>query len=74
MSVFEPGRFFESEIFTLGDTSMAIQVYPNGYNEEYKGNVSIFLSNESDSDVNVTFHLLGRCQNSVVGPLSVIGS
>ena len=58
MSVFEPGMCFESDKFTLGDTDWTIKVYPNGFKEEFRGNVSVFLSNKTDADVNVICHLV----------------
>ena len=53
MAGFESGRFIESEPFNLGDTPMAVRVYPNGRTEEERGNVSVFLWNKSDADINV---------------------
>ena len=56
MSVFEPGMCFESDIFKLGDTDLTIRVYPNGFNE-FRGNVSVYLRNKTDADVNVNAFL-----------------
>ena len=53
MAGFEPGKFIESEPFNLGDTPMAVRVYPNGRTEEERGNVSVFLWNKGDADINV---------------------
>ena len=56
MAGFKPGRFIESEPFNVGDTPMAIRVYPNGEDDERKGNVAVFLKNFSNADISV------RCQ------------
>ena len=41
MKTSKPGKFYPSDIFMVGDARMAIVVYPNGYEDEYKGNVSV---------------------------------
>ena len=46
MKAFPPGKSFESDPFMVGDTSMAIEVFPNGSCDENKGNVGIFLVNK----------------------------
>ena len=53
MAGFEPKMMIESDPFNVGDTPMAIRVHPNGYNEDSKGNVSIFLDNNGDADIKV---------------------
>ena len=53
----KPGKFYFSDIFMVGDTPMAIVVYPNGYREKYNGNVSILLDNKSDADITVKYKL-----------------
>ena len=53
----KPGKFYFSDIFMVGDTPMAIVVYPNGHKEEFNGNVSILLDNKSDADVTVKYKL-----------------
>ena len=45
------GQSYHSENFMVGNTPMAIWVYPNGNNDEHKGNVSIFLASTSEADV-----------------------
>ena len=54
----KPGKFYFSDIFMVGDTPMAIVVYPNGHKEEFNGNVSILLDNKSDADVTVKYELV----------------
>ena len=58
MAGFKPGRFIQSEPFNVGDTRMAIKVYPNGEDDERKGNVGVFLMNLSNADVSVKCQLI----------------
>ena len=58
MAGFKPGRFIRSEPFNVGDTPMAIKVYPNGEDDERKGNVGVFLMNLSNADVSVKCQLI----------------
>ena len=52
MSTFKPGKSIDSVHFMVGDTPMTIKVYPNGINTEYRGNVSIYLSSNSNTEMN----------------------
>ena len=52
MSTFKPGKSIDSVPFMVGDTPMTIKVYPNGINTEYRGNVSIYLSSNSNTEKN----------------------
>ena len=36
---------------------MVIKVYPNGFKEKSKGNVSVILYNESDADVSLRYQV-----------------
>ena len=53
MSLYEPGKDFTSDNFNVGDTPMAIQVYPNGQTAEHRGHMSIYLLNQGDADITV---------------------
>ena len=51
MPTSEPGDKYNSDTFMVGDTPMAISVFPNGDKKDTGGNVGVFLCNESDADV-----------------------
>ena len=53
MSVCKPGKSYHSDTFMVGDTPMLVVVYPNGVEEEYKGFVSVYLSNKGDATIPV---------------------
>ena len=53
MGRFRPGKGIESDSFMLGDIALSIEVYPNGYEDQDKGHVGIFLSNKGDADIQV---------------------
>ena len=53
LTLCEPGKGFLSDTFMVGDTPMALKVYPNGHTDEHKGHVSVFLKNNSNVDVTV---------------------
>ena len=53
MGGFEPGRSIKSDPFMLGDTPLEIEVYPNGYDNDVKGHVSLFLNNNGERDISV---------------------
>ena len=58
MKTSKPGKFYSSDTFMVGDTPMAIHVYPNGQEDKYKGIVSVFLWNEGDADVSVKWQMI----------------
>ena len=58
MKTSKSGKSYSSDTFMVGDTPMAIVVYPNGYRETYNGNVSILLDNKSDADIIVKYKLV----------------
>ena len=62
----EPGKRYTSDIFMVGNTPMAIKVYPNGYDDEYKGNVSVCLANKSDADITVKCQLITQAKTKSV--------
>ena len=43
-----------SDTFMVGATPMSIRVYPNGYSDKHKGNVSVVLWNLSDAALSVS--------------------
>ena len=47
----ERGKFIESKTFKVKDATLSILVYPNGYLEEDKGKVAVFLCNEGQNEV-----------------------
>ena len=53
MHAFPPGKSFESVPFMVGDTPMTIEVFPNGFDDDYSEYVSIFLNNKSNQRVSV---------------------
>ena len=53
----KPGQCRISDPFLVGDASMVIKVYPNGYKEKSKGHVSVILYNESDTEVCVRYQV-----------------
>ena len=53
MSKYIPGKSCSSDSFMVGDTPMAIQVFPNGYLEQDRGYVSVGLMNLSQTIVTV---------------------
>ena len=68
----KPGQCRISDPFLVGDASMVIKVYPNGYKEKSKGHVSVILYNESDTEVCVRYQVTTlakstECQKVVPG-------
>ena len=53
MSACEPGKHCCSEVFMVGDTPMSMVVFPNGDNEEVRGNVTVTLENRGDAAITV---------------------
>ena len=53
----KPGQCRLSDPFLVGEASMVIKVYPNGFKEKSKGHVSVILYNQSDSDVSVRYQV-----------------
>ena len=53
MKTSKPGKCYVSDTFMVGETPMAITLYPNGYDDQCKDNVSVFLWNQSDADITV---------------------
>ena len=47
------GKVYLSDPFMAGDTLLGLQVYPNGYNEDHKGYVTVSLLNMSDRKIHV---------------------
>ena len=52
-SGFKPGKSFETMPFKLGDSPMILEVFPNGYDDDNKGYVSILLVNTGEADLSV---------------------
>ena len=57
MKTSQPGSSYSSNTFMVGEIPMAIEIYPNGFDEEDIGEVSVFLSNQSDADLDMV-----KCQ------------
>ena len=55
MSKYSPGKSCSSDSFMVGDTPMAINVYPNGSIEQQRGYVSVSLWNKGRTNINVQF-------------------
>ena len=53
ISACKPGKGYPSEVFMVGDTPMAINLYPGGSYAENKGYVSISVQNKGDAAVRV---------------------
>ena len=51
-------KCYGSDPFMVGNIPMIIWVYPNGYDDERKGNVSIFLENRSQVDVTIQYQFI----------------
>ena len=61
-----PGVKYDSNTFMVGDTPMAMTVYPNGFLQDDRGYVSVYLCNNSTADIPV------KCQFSCdAGSLSL---
>ena len=58
MAGFQPGEEIDSDTFMSGDIPLRIHVYPNGYNDESKGFVSVFLKNQGDDEISVKCQLI----------------
>ena len=58
MGGFKPGKSIRSDLFMMGDTSMDIEVYPNGDKHASKGHVSLYLNNKGDDDIGVKGQLI----------------
>ena len=63
MAGFKPGMCIESDEFMLGDTPLAISVYPNGDNRFSKGYVGLFLQNNGDDAIRVKGQLITDLRN-----------
>ena len=48
-----PGVKYDSNTFMVGDTPMAMTVYPNGFLQDDRGYVSVYLCNNSTADIPV---------------------
>ena len=66
MTSSKPGRYFSTDTFMVGDNPMELRVYPNGYSDEEKGNVSAFLWNLSDVGVTVKYQMISNVPTDVV--------
>ena len=54
MKICKPGEKMESRSFLLGEIPFKIEVYPNEVNKAYRNHLSLFFTNESNTDdVNV---------------------
>eukprot|EP00092_Neocalanus_flemingeri_P020767 GFUD01022502.1.p1 GENE.GFUD01022502.1~~GFUD01022502.1.p1 ORF type:complete len:275 (+),score=61.61 GFUD01022502.1:51-827(+) len=53
MKTWPNGRAVESLPFVVGGTKFELDIYPNGYDEESRGHISVYLVNNSDWVVNV---------------------
>ena len=51
MEASKPGKVYRSGPFMAGDTLLELLVHPNGYSEDYRGWVSVFLCNRSDKKI-----------------------
>lgn len=58
MPGFEEGKSIESEPFMVGDTTMVLEVFLNGFDEETAGGVYCFLINNGDADIRVKGQLI----------------
>ena len=58
MGGFKPGVCIESDSFMLGDTPLAILVYPNGDEQDCKGHVGLFLRNHGNDEFGVKGQLI----------------
>ena len=58
MAGFEVGKAIESDPFMVGETPLSIGVYVNGFDEEERGTISIFLYNNGDEDIRVKCQLI----------------
>ena len=47
----KPGKFYETNDFMVKGTPLGLVVYPNGFDEEDRGWVCIFVENRSDVEV-----------------------
>ena len=54
MKICKSREKMESRIFILGEIHFRIRVYPRGCQEEYKNHVSLFIDNDSNTDVKLT--------------------
>jgi len=49
----EPGENYQTDEFMVKETPMALVVYPNGYKEENRGWVSVFVTNRTQAEVEI---------------------
>jgi len=47
----KPGKCYETDEFMVKETLMCLLVYPNGYSEEYRGWVGVYVKNRSQAEV-----------------------
>ena len=64
MEASKPGKVYLSDPFMAGDTRLELRVHPNGFNEDYKGWVSVSLHNRSDGKIHVKGQLKTELKNS----------
>ena len=58
MPGFESGKKIESDPFMVGDTAMALEVFPNGVDEDSDGDVDCYLYNRGDAGIRVKGQLI----------------
>ena len=58
MPGFEVGKSIESEPFMVGDTTMVLEVFLNGFDEETAGGVYCFLTNSGVADISLRGQLI----------------
>jgi len=51
METSEPGKHYDTDEFMVKETPMRLVVYPNGYSEEFRGGVGVYLANRSQVEV-----------------------
>ena len=58
MRKWNPGRLVRLQHVRLDDdVSLRLDIYPNGYSNEYRGFVSFFIENLSDVDIELDYEL-----------------
>ena len=63
----EPGKSYETDDFMVKETPLRLVVYPKGRAEEYRGGVSVYVSNKNQVDVKVKDKIIKDVVTSPMG-------
>ena len=57
MRRWDPGRQVRLKTVHVDDIPLRLEIYPNGFSPQYRGFVSFFIENLSDTDIDIDYYL-----------------